>query len=393
VLPRLLFALLFLLAFVVLPFGVSQFETGKVLVGEGLVFAILFFFLQDRIFRKQKLPLSVTIVFFTIIILSLVHILRFDPHQILFGNAYRLQGVFLLWLLLIFTYISSYVRLPRIQNWMIVLILVPQFLAAMFLTVTVDGRAVGTVGEPNSLAGYVVFLWPFLFLLNNSDELQEEERKKYVKRKKQFHDVWTGTNRILAFRISGTMLSLLIIIFSGSRSGLIAFGIEAVFLVAISFFRLSIVKAFLIAFCLLLITLSFPFFETGKVYENRGEIWQTAVYAGYEHPVIGWGFGNTETAFKEYNTKLYNRLRGYYIDSSHNIFLDWWIQGGFIGLASLVLLVLGAIRVYVRNRNQLFLCLLLGILTILSFNPVSIVILLQFWWLIGCSLIGEENLN
>jgi O-antigen ligase len=127
------------------------------------------------------------------------------------------------------------------------------------------------------------------------------------------------------------------------------------------------------------------------VYENRGEIWRTALIAGYEHPILGWGIGNTEEAFKIYNKKLYTRTQGYYIDSSHNIFLDWWIQGGIIGVGLMAVLLIDTLKSFFRKRDTFSVTLFLGLLSVTLFNPVSIVTLVQFWWLIGQGIKEEVS--
>jgi O-antigen ligase len=134
------------------------------------------------------------------------------------------------------------------------------------------------------------------------------------------------------------------------------------------------------------LALSLPFLDRETVYENRTDIWKSALLAGYEYPVTGWGVGNAEVAFKEYNTRLYNRLQGYYVDSSHNFILDWWVQGGVVGLGLVVLGLWDAGKRYIVSHDRHRLLLLLGIFTVSLFNPLSVVNLLHFWWLIGHGL-------
>jgi O-antigen ligase len=88
-------------------------------------------------------------------------------------------------------------------------------------------------------------------------------------------------------------------------------------------------------------------------------------------------------AFKQYDQKLYNRLRGYYVDSSHNFILDWWVQGGFIGLGILLLLLFDAFKSFIRKKEKVYIVLLLGIVSVMSFNPMSVVTLVAFWWIVG----------
>lgn len=363
-------ALLFLLPYVVFPVGVTPFETPKVFIAE-LLIAVLVIACVITIPLKQLVRKNIfTLLFILLFLFSLFHLI-FQPTNIsFFGNQFRMQGVFLLWLLLALAFVSTEARLKKMPVWTIMLLLTVHLFAAIFITTTADGRAVGTLGEPNALAAVAIFLWPFLW------QSQKESRLSAI------------------LQIVSMLLAVCIIYISGSRSAMIAFVIQNIFLL-LGFSRfLSLGKTVIVALLLFSITFFLPaVIERQTVYENRSEIWHTALLAGYEHPFVGWGFGNTEIALQEYNQKLYNRLRGYYVDSSHNIFLDWWIQGGFIGLSFLVVLIYAALRNFVKQKNIVNLCLLIGLLTVMSFNPVSIVTLVQFWWLIGQAAINKNGIG
>lgn len=143
----------------------------------------------------------------------------------------------------------------------------------------------------------------------------------------------------------------------------------------------------LISIDLLALSLFLPFTKQGLTYENRAEIWKTAWASGWEKPFFGWGFGNISLALENTSFfKLSNNLRYQFVDSTHNLLLHWWVQEGIIG----VILILGVLSysfVRLLQRKQIIeLTILVGLLAILSFNPVSIVTLLQFWWIIGQSL-------
>lgn len=345
--------LLFGLAFVIFPVGASFFESPKIITAELLILALAGLSLyREKKFVFSKNNLSLLAIF----LISIFHLLFMASQTTFLGNAFRGQGILLLWCSLLFAFLVSQLKRIQIPLWVIPVLLFLQLIASIFIEVR-EGRAIGTLGEPNALAAFAIFTWPFI--LSN--------------KKRSFKQT-----SLVVFSL---LLSVLLIIFSGSRSAFIALGIQLIFLLATQF--VSFGKATLLAIFLLLLSLIPPIMDKETLYENRGEIWTTALYAGYEHPILGWGFGNTEVAFSDYNEKLYNRLRGYYVDSSHNIFLDWWVQGGFVGLTILVLLLFDTLKNFIKTNNRIYLILILGLLSVMSFNPVSVVTLVQFWFLIG----------
>ena len=63
----------------------------------------------------------------------------------------------------------------------------------------------------------------------------------------------------------------------------------------------------------------------------RGTIWSMAWEGVKEKPMLGWGQSNFNFVFNEYyEPSLYAQEQ--WFDRSHNIFLDWLIAGGFLGL-------------------------------------------------------------
>jgi len=150
-------------------------------------------------------------------------------------------------------------------------------------------------------------------------------------------------------------------------------------------YKVSPAKIFFVCAICYLASYAFPFFEHNP-YENRVEVWQSAVFAGFSNPFLGNGFGNTEIALHTAAAHLGLPIQYYYVDSSHNLFLDWWVQGGIIGLSVLLGLVYLTFKKFIKEDNIRELVLALGIVTALSFNPASIAGLVGFWWLIGQGL-------
>ncbi len=65
--------------------------------------------------------------------------------------------------------------------------------------------------------------------------------------------------------------------------------------------------------------------------EGRSFIWPMAVKGIMERPILGWGQENFNYVFNQfYDPKMYN-LEPWF-DRAHNIFLDWGVAGGLLGL-------------------------------------------------------------
>lgn len=343
-----------------LPFGISPFETPKVIAAEiGIELLLIVSFFRHsgpaRISKQQAL------LILPLIVLTLIDLLMFPSPTAFFGNSFRLQGIFLLWNLLIFSIISSNIKINKIPNIIYSISMSLLLATTIFFGGNENGRAIGTLGEPNALAATAVFILPFLLF----------RQKNLIK-------------------ILGFIVVLIIIFLSGYRSGLIAIGIESIFLLLNRISKLSLAKSFIFAFILLILSFSLPIIEGGGWFENRSVIWQTAFVAGFKSPIIGNGFANTEIALHQTSIDMKNLVQHQFIDSSHNIFLDFWVQGGIVGLISLILLMALSIRNLIANSKLLELTIFLGLFTVMSFNPVSVVTLVAFWWVVGQGF-REEN--
>jgi len=358
--------LLFLLPLIFFPFGTSPFEIPKIIFAEIGIELMLFFF----IYKKENINLDKKIIIPVVLIasLSIIHLLFLKTETTFFGNVFRLQGVFLLWHLLLFSILSTKIKITDIPKGFYFLSFGIIFILAFILGTNENHRLYSTLGEPNSLAATVVFLWPILYFSN-------------VKKLK----------KIIPVKFIFPILALILIFFSGSRSGLIAIGIQFAFLFFNNILRISFVKSALICVSFILISLALPLIEGGGIFENRSEVWQTAVIAGLKNPIFGSGFGNVEqTLYKTSNIILHNNVQYQYVDSSHNFILDWWVEGGIAGILLILFLITRAFKDFILESKKLELIVFLGIITTMLFNPVSIVVLIYFWWLIGQSLSSKK---
>lgn len=349
---KILFFLLFLTPFIIFPLGVSPFESIKVFVVEiGIIVLLLLYIAKNPVLSIFH---SKYTVHYVLIILSVLHLFLSPSTFVLFGNEFRLFGTFLFILLLLFSIISSKLPLKIPSPIVLTGLLSLHLIGAVFIEGKLDMRAIGTLGEANSLASNTIFLLPFLLVGNMS-------KRSWV-------------------RVVGVFLAGGIILFTGSRSGVIALLLMCIFYLLQ---RYSLKAAVVVCSLLFTVSLSLPFFQQNQLFENRATIWETAVTAGFARPILGWGVGNTEIALKVTAREMSNVLRYEYVDHTHNIFLEMWVQTGIIGVVVFSFIVIKSIFQFYRKKQLLELSLLLGLLTMLSFNPLSIVILLQFWHVVG----------
>ncbi|MDO8600853.1 MAG: O-antigen ligase family protein [bacterium] len=92
-----------------------------------------------------------------------------------------------------------------------------------------------------------------------------------------------------------------------------------------------------------------------KTTRSRFMIWSMAYQGFQERPLLGWGQENFPAIFsKYYNPKLFDQEP--WFDRSHNIFFDWLVHTGILGLASyltIFIFVGAALRQYLRSvRNN-----------------------------------------
>lgn len=351
--------LLFFLPFVIFPIGSSQFEVPKVILAQILIeLLVVVRVLQHDAPKLLRTSMAGYLALFAISLLGLIF---FRTEVSFFGNTYRLQGIFLFWHLLLFSIFAAKDVLRHASAFLLLLFLIVQLGGDFVFGANDVGRSFGLLGEPNSLAAAAVFAFPILFIKKNKKKL---------------------TYLCL-------LLIVVVLVISGSRSGVMAFLVQCFFLVAAWRFpkRYGIVT--LSAILLIILTLFTPFLAS-NAHESRVEIWYAAMLSFLHNPVIGGGFGNIDTLLHKESLMFASYISERYVDSSHNIFLDILIQSGLVGMGAFLYLLGRSFITFFFQRDTVALCLLLGFITVLSFNPVSVWILLVFWYLLGQGILGNR---
>jgi len=266
--------------------------------------------------------------------------------------VFRLQGQFLFWHLLLFSILSYNIKLDKIPKFVYHFSFIFLIISTLILGVNENNRAFGTLGEPNALSATILFIFPFIFF------------------------------KFKPLGFISLLTTFLLILLSGSRAGLIGLIIELLFISLIKV-KFSTLQATISGILLIVLTLISPLIDKQGWFENRVEIWQTSFVAGLQSPFIGYGFGSIQKIIHQTSVSLNNNVQYQIVDSAHNFLLDFWIQGGIVGVISLLILIFLTFQHFIKAKKLLEITAFLGLITALLFNPVSVVNLVAFWWLIG----------
>ncbi len=96
--------------------------------------------------------------------------------------------------------------------------------------------------------------------------------------------------------------------------------------------------------------------------KSRFMIWEMSYEGWKERPILGWGQDNFMYVFaKHYNPKMWNQEP--WFDRSHDVFFDWLIAGGILGLLSYLSLFAAALYYLWWSRRGHFSLLERSILT------------------------------
>ena len=90
-----------------------------------------------------------------------------------------------------------------------------------------------------------------------------------------------------------------------------------------------------------------------KTTKSRFMVWNMAWEGFKEKPILGWGQENFNYVFdKNYNPNMYDQEQ--WFDRTHNVFFDWMIAGGLLGLLGYLSLFLAIIYYLIKDSNSNF---------------------------------------
>lgn len=361
---------------------------------------IIFFWLIES-FSKGRLnikrtPLDIPIlIFLASQIISTIF--SIDPYISLWGYYGRFNGGLIstiTYVVLYYAFVSHFSQkdLKIKPFWILCFsILFSAFLVSIYGTLQhygidkhvwvqdVQNRVFSTLGQPNWLAAYLTILIPIILALSLIIKLAQKESLRFKEK------------YLSAFLLTTTLFLYLVLLYTKSRSGLIAFWVDNVlfWLVFFLWFKVPWEQFrryfFIFNFILLILTLyQSPFPQINKLFSKlpvtnyqlqkaktpsssslkaqpqadsrqlmtdngitesgdiRLLVWQGAINAFKAKPITGWGVETFAWVFYKYKPLSHNLTSewDFLYNKAHNEYLNYAATSGILGLGSYMSIII-----------------------------------------------------
>ncbi|EKD62116.1 MAG: hypothetical protein ACD_52C00300G0006 [uncultured bacterium] len=309
----------------------NSYEGPKIvffLIGGVLLFVFWILFLWSKKVNLKKVDYAFLLWLVIMLASSLMGV---HPIDSILGSSYRHQGIlFFLVLFVLGKTIEGFsLKLKNLLIKSIIISIVIQSLVVILIS------PIGTIGEANSVAGFLVIGSTFV------------QKSRY--------------------KIVLLPIILIAIIVTGSRSGLAIFAIVTftnlirskylVSLAGVGFVLISILGAYLE--------------KNVSAFESRFTIWSLAFKTIRERPLLGFGAETNEVVFGEMFARVNLPLHELIVERSHNLFLDVAIWSGLIGLAAFTLWLVMVAKKIAKHDHVLFIGLV-GWLLFAFVQPIGV---------------------
>ncbi len=337
------------------PVGVEFFEHPKTYFLYSIL-SLLILLLMPILTKKNHITLYLKATFtksylFFLSALITASILGASFSRSIFGTVYRTDGIltFIALLLLAFvlyvlcsenTFLQSKVENAFVRSSVIVAIIaILHFAFVSYIiknqTTLYDQRAVGTFGQPNFLAGYLLLSIPIFIKVKNT--LSNKFIYTYV--------IAIALALVLSFSKSAIILSILYLLFLYFKNKLS---------------KNDKILVFAATFVLTLMILSGSFSDIHDTFQKNGyyqlqrmsiflspkelknefrvKIWAIALQAISTRFYTGYGVGNIDVAYYTI-TKHDPKFDNIIVDSTHNLILDVFLYSGVLGLLGFIIFI------------------------------------------------------
>lgn len=301
--------------------------------------------------RQHKLlvsPLVITVTLFVLIFL-LAGFLGYNPSASFWSNFERGEGglqiisllIFFILLTLLFREKSSWHRIFVVSIWAALLMIAYGAAAALhvgsFIGSDFCSRFAGSLGNPAYLGTYMIFaIFYSSYLFVGSSE-SRAKWKFLVLAILFFVFLLLSQTRGALLGLGVAVLSALIYLFFVLKPGRARKIVLACLAVLIILGPLGLIfrrQINIMPFCLeetggnRILNVSFA----GETYQTRLLLWAQSFKAFKERPILGWGPENFSIAFEKY----FDTRHTAWFDRAHNIFFDYLIFAGLLGLLSFI---------------------------------------------------------
>lgn len=292
------------------------------------------------------------------------------------GGSYRHQGVIFFFLLFLvsvtlagldekwkYKLLKSYVVVVVVEA---LLVIVQAVLVCVgFGYPNISGYPLGTLGEPNAVAGFLGISGFLVFLFLNPRQVV------FGNWKMRGWMVWGLV--VVAVLVTGSvsgLLSLLVSLLGGVFFWKKVLGVE---LSRLAGFVGVCVLCFVILISLKQGKLNLGGGQANYQVENRVVIWRTAVEEISKRPIVGYGLESNQEIFRRAFEAKNEPLSGVIIDRSHNIFLDLLLWSGVLGVLAFVLWFVASLIDVIKIRLYAGLFGSAGWLVFAMLQPLSVV--------------------
>jgi len=335
----------------------------------GLLYALLL--LKDPSYRPKKSFVTIALLSF-VAIMGIATATSAYPYKSFWGNYERMEGyITILHLCLYFIILGAVFTKERIWGWF--------FEISLFASLIVGGNALfdlkngieriyGTLGNSTYLGVYSlvhVFIAALLLFKHTQNKTKADKNGTYwISFYKYIGFILfniyimfqTGTRGSFVGLVAGIItIAVLLALFEKQRKTLryIGIGVLAFTILVVGVLGAtkdtSFVKSSMLGRYASLIT-----FDVGGVLRDQGFgrtlIWKVALNGVEERPILGWGQESFNYPFNKYYTpNLYGQEQ--WFDRAHNVFLDWLIAGGFLGLLAYLFLYIGLLWAIWKSKH------------------------------------------
>lgn len=361
-----------ILAILFVPFIVADHQFFPFITGKGFVFRIgieiifavwVMLALRDRSYLpKFSWITGAVLIFFGVI--ALADIFGENPYKSFWSNYERMEGLIsLIHFLLYYFVVSSVFKTDKLWKIFLNVSVVSSVIMAVYGFFQLAGKLVinqggvrvdGTFGNASYLAVYMLvnmFFAAFLFLRTKENiYLKVSYAIAFIMQGTILYH--TATRGAILGVIGGIAVSaLLIAIFSkGNKAARIgSIGTLVVILAIVG----SVFAIRNTDFAKSSQTLGRFTSINAESIKSQGRyfVWQMAWEGFKERPILGWGQENFNYVFnKNYDPKMYTQEQ--WFDRTHDIFLDWLIAGGALGLLSYLALYVALLLYLWRGKNS-----------------------------------------
>ena len=387
ILKSVILAGLFLIPFVVLLVPKDMFFL--YVVGKNFAFRVIvemifavwvLLALTYKEYRPRISPIFLAVFLFTIIV-GLADIFGVNPYKSLWSNYERMDGFVTLLHLVAYTLVwGTVLNTEKLRMWFwritIFVSVIVSIDALWQLVSTSKTRLDSTLGNPIYLAVYVLFHIFIAIILAVGRRTSVSE--KYV----------LG---VVA------LLEMVVLYLTASRGAVLGF-VGGMFIatagIAITEKKNKKVKAIAIGAVLtvLLVVSGFiavrntSFVQDSQVLKRfanislshgtvmaRTYVWGIALQGFKEHPMLGWGQENFNYVFnKYYDPRMYAQEQ--WFDHAHNVFLDWLVSAGVLGLLAYVAIFLALLYGIYRARGVTIVqkWLFVGLIAAYAFHNLTV---------------------